>query len=84
MNIRIKGGRLVDPANGLDVRKDVYISQAEVAAIGDAPADFHVDHTVDASGLIVCPGLVDVVARLRSTVSDTNCPPPKGPSGAAI
>ena len=65
MNIRIKGGRLVDPANGLDVRKDVYISQSVVAAIGEAPADFHVDRTVEASGLVVCPGLVDVAARLR-------------------
>jgi dihydroorotase len=65
MRIRIKGARLVDPANGLDGHKDVYISNAEVAAIGDAPADFHVDRTIDASGLIVCPGLVDVAARLR-------------------
>lgn len=65
MNIHIAGGRLVDPANGLDVRKDVYISGADVAAIGNAPADFHADRTIDAAGLIVCPGLVDVAARLR-------------------
>ena len=65
MNIRIAGGRLIDPANGLDARKDVYISGADVAAIGNAPADFHADRTIDAAGLIVCPGLVDVAARLR-------------------
>jgi dihydroorotase len=65
MSIRIAGGRLIDPANGLDVRKDVYVSGTDVAAIGKAPADFRADRTIDASGLIVCPGLVDVAARLR-------------------
>ena len=65
MNICIKGGRVVDPANGLDEIRDVYISQAEIAAIGEAPADFRIDRTVDACGLVVCPGLVDVAARLR-------------------
>lgn len=65
INIHIKGGRLIDPASGLDGHKDVYVSGADVAAIGDAPADFRVDRTIDASGLIVCPGLVDVAARMR-------------------
>jgi len=65
MNIRISGGRLVDPVNGLDVRKDVFVSGSDVVAIGKAPVDFHADRTIDATGMIVCPGLVDVAARLR-------------------
>ncbi len=65
MNIHIKGGRLLDPANGLDVAKDVYVCGADVASIGEAPAGFNADRTIDASGLIVCPGLVDLAARLR-------------------
>jgi dihydroorotase len=65
MNIRIAGGRLVDPEIGLDVRKDVYISGTDVIAIGDEPVDFQADRTIDASGLVVCPGLVDVAVRLR-------------------
>ncbi len=64
-NIHIAGGRLVDPVNGLDARKDVYVSGTDVVAIGSAPDGFRVERTIDASGLIVCPGLVDIAARLR-------------------
>ena len=65
MNIHIKGGRLVDPRNGIDALQDVFISERRIAAIGGAPQGFVADHVVDANGLIVSPGLVDVAARLR-------------------
>lgn len=65
MRIRIRNGRLVDPASAIDARKDVYIAEGRIAAIGSAPAGFEADRTIDASGLVVCPGLVDLSARLR-------------------
>ena len=65
MKIRIAGGRIVDPASGVDAQKDLYIAGTDVAAIGKAPAGFRADRSIDANGLIVCPGLVDVAARLR-------------------
>jgi dihydroorotase len=65
MNIHIKNGRLVDPANAIDAPKDLYIADGKIAAVGKAPADFKADQTIDASGLIVAPGLVDLSARLR-------------------
>ena len=65
MKLHIKNGRLVDPANGVDAVKDLFIEDGKVAAIGSAPAGFTADHTVDASGLVVAPGLVDLSARLR-------------------
>ncbi|GAB4419037.1 MAG: dihydroorotase [Sideroxydans sp.] len=65
MNILIKNGRLIDPKNGIDARQDVFIADRRVAAIGQAPDGFVADKTIDASGLIVMPGLVDVAARLR-------------------
>jgi dihydroorotase len=65
MNIRIAGGRLVDPANGVDKIADVFIAEADVVAIGKPPAGFQAERTIDARNLIVCPGLVDVAARLR-------------------
>ena len=34
-------------------------------ALDDAPADWRADHTIDATGLVVCPGLIDLSARLR-------------------
>ncbi len=65
MNIHIKNGRLVDPKNKIDAQLDVFISEKHVAAIGKAPAGFVAEQVIDAAGLIVMPGLVDVAARLR-------------------
>lgn len=65
MKIHIKNGRLIDPANGIDAQQDVFISAGKIAAIGQAPAGFTANKVIDASGLIVAPGLVDLSARLR-------------------
>ena len=63
--IHIKGGRLVDPRNRIDARQDVFISDGKVAALGKPPSGFRAERTIDASGLVVCPGLIDLSARLR-------------------
>jgi dihydroorotase len=65
MNIHIRNGRLVDPKNSIDAQLDVYIAAGRIAAIGDAPAGFVAEQTIDATGLVVAPGLVDLAARLR-------------------
>ena len=65
MNITIKNGQLIDPANNIDGLHDVYIVDGKIAAIGTAPQGFTADHTIDATGLVVAPGLVDLAARLR-------------------
>ena len=65
MKIEIKNGRLVDPANGIDAVCDLFIDGGVVAAVGSAPAGFAAGRTIDATGLIVAPGLVDLSARLR-------------------
>ena len=65
MKLHIKNGRLIDPANNIDANKDLYLEDGKVAAIGAAPAGFQADQTIDAAGLIVVPGLVDLSARLR-------------------
>ena len=65
MNIHIKGGRLIDPHNGIDAQQDLFISDKHVVAVGTAPQGFVADQVIDAGGLIVIPGLVDVAARLR-------------------
>jgi dihydroorotase len=65
MKIHIKNGRLIDPANGIDAQKDLFIAAGKVAGVGDAPAGFVASKTIDASGLVVAPGLVDLSARLR-------------------
>lgn len=65
MNIWIKNGRLIDPRNNIDAQQDVFIVDKRIAAIGNAPEGFVAARVIDASGMIVTPGLVDVAARLR-------------------
>ncbi|MDO8349785.1 MAG: dihydroorotase [Gallionella sp.] len=65
MNIHIKNGRLIDPKNRVDTQQDVYIVERRIVAIGKAPQDFIAEQVIEAEGLIVMPGLVDVAARLR-------------------
>jgi dihydroorotase len=66
MSLVIQGGRLLDPANNIDGKKDLYIDgKGFVAGVGRAPEGFKATHTIDAAGRIVCPGLVDLRARLR-------------------
>jgi dihydroorotase len=65
MKLHIKNGHLIDPANGIDARKDLYIADGKIVGAGSAPADFNADRIIDASGLMVVPGLVDLSARLR-------------------
>jgi dihydroorotase len=63
--IKITGGRLVDPHNRIDAELDVCVADGRVAAVGEAAADFSSDIEIDAAGLCVIPGLVDLCARLR-------------------
>ncbi|CAG9175624.1 Dihydroorotase-like protein [Cupriavidus laharis] len=65
MKIHIQGGRLIDPAAKTDAQQDIYIAAGKIVGVGSAPADFTANKTIDARGLIVCPGLVDLSARLR-------------------
>jgi len=65
MKIHIKHGRLIDPKNGVDAKKDVFIAAGKIVAAGSAPNGFSANRVIDATGMIVCPGLVDLSARLR-------------------
>jgi dihydroorotase len=63
--IRINGGRVIDPANKIDATQDIFVADGEIAALGSAPDGFTADEEIDAGNQIVCPGLIDVCARLR-------------------
>jgi dihydroorotase len=69
MKLHIKNGRVIDPANGVDGVQDLYIEHGKVAAIGAVAAEFAAGYagarSIDASGLVVAPGLVDLAVRLR-------------------
>jgi dihydroorotase len=60
MKLLIKGGRIVDPASGRDEVGDVFVSEGRVVdSYKDKP-----EKTIDAKGLVVAPGLIDLSARL--------------------
>jgi len=60
----IKGGRIIDPANGIDAVGDLLLAGGAVARVGGEITDFDAE-TVDATGLIVCPGLIDIHVHFR-------------------
>lgn len=60
---KIQGGRVIDPSQGIDRIADLYLDGDRVLAIGQGPED--ADVTIDAAGMIVCPGLIDVHVHLR-------------------
>ena len=64
-DLLLKGGRIIDPANGRDEVADIGFADGKVAAIGhDLPREGAV--VVEARGLIVVPGLIDLhLARRR-------------------
>jgi dihydroorotase len=60
----IAGGRVIDPAQDIDQVADLWIHEGRVVGLGSRP-DLRADRTLDARGLIVCPGLIDMHVHLR-------------------
>jgi dihydroorotase len=68
MSLLIKNGRVIDPATKLDAVRDVVIenvatSSGRIAPAGSVPAQGH--EVIDATGMLVLPGLIDLRAHLR-------------------
>ena len=61
----IKGGRVIDPASGFDDLADVALLDGTVLAIQNIPPYFQPTQTIDATGCLVIPGLLDLAVRLR-------------------
>ncbi len=65
MKIVIKGGRLLDPASGTDQTSNLYIAAGRIVGMGQEPDGFDSARTIDATGKLVIPGLIDLAVRLR-------------------
>lgn len=63
--IQISNGHIIDPANNIDELGSVTISNGKILAIGKPVSDFTADIIIDATSHIVCPGFIDLSARLR-------------------
>ncbi|MDR6233728.1 dihydroorotase-like cyclic amidohydrolase [Pseudomonas psychrotolerans] len=64
MSLSIRNARVIDPATGLDQVSDVHIDQGRILALGEAPKGFQAAEQLDARGLILAPGLVDLDVAL--------------------
>lgn len=65
MKIHIKNGHLIDPKNLVNEKLDLFVAAGKIVSVGKMPDGFTANHTIDASGMTICPGLVDLSARLR-------------------
>lgn len=65
MNLLIKGGRVIDPANNVDAIQDLLVQDGKVASCGPNLAAPEGTPTIDAPGKLVCPGFIDLHVHLR-------------------
>jgi dihydroorotase len=88
--LEIINGRVVDPASGSDAPQSLFIDDGRIVGVGKAPAGFVADRTLDARGLVVAPGLIDLSARgaqsagelraaLAGGITSLCCPPDTSP-----
>jgi dihydroorotase len=59
-DLLIKGGHVIDPANDIDGPMDVAIDDGVIARVASSIDESSADRVVDASGLYVTPGLIDI------------------------
>jgi dihydroorotase len=65
MNALIKGGRVLDPANGVDAVQDLLIQDGKIARVGRGLRSPDGTPVIDAAGKVVCPGFIDLHVHLR-------------------
>src|SRR3989442_3705683 len=65
MTVHIQTGSVTDPKNGVEDKQSVLITAGKIVAPAAAPAGFRAERTIAADNLVVCPGLIDLSARLR-------------------
>ncbi|MGO1766387.1 dihydroorotase [Advenella sp. S44] len=65
MKTVIKGGRLLDPASGIDQTGNLYIASGRIVGVDEEPDGFESARVIDATGKLILPGLIDLAVRLR-------------------
>ena len=77
-DLLLKGGTVVDPSAGLDGRHDVAVQNGLIARIAPDIGSAEATRTVDVSGKIVAPGLIDLHAHVFEGVTRTGVNPDLG------
>ncbi len=70
----IRGGRVVDPAHGVDAVKDLAIAAGRVQEVADAILPERGDRIIDAAGLLVIPGLIDLHCHVHDLFDVSTMP----------
>ena len=68
MQLLLKGGRVIDPSQGLDKVADLLVKDgriAEIGSIGAKSTGLKPEQVVDVSGKVILPGLIDMHVHLR-------------------
>lgn len=63
--IEIKHGRVIDPANNIDKIGSIYLAHGKILAVFKRPQGFQAERIIEAKNCVVCPGFIDLSARLR-------------------
>lgn len=64
MGCAIMGGRIIDPTQKIDVVTNLFIEEGKIASFGQPPLNFVSESIIDAHNKIVCPGFIDLSAKL--------------------
>jgi dihydroorotase len=74
-DLLIRGGTVIDPAQGIHSRRDVGVRAGRIAAVGEGLPDAGADRLLDATGLLVTPGLIDLHAHVFFRVAPSSVDP---------
>ena len=69
MSILIQNGQVIDPASGFNARADVAIQNDRILSIGSVDPGFKPSQTIDATGCMVVPGLVESNEILKNDIA---------------
>lgn len=78
-DLLLRGGRLIDPKNSIDGPRDVAIAQGKIARVAERIPQSQAKRVIDASGLVVVPGIIDIHAHVFWG-TETNAYMSNGPS----
>jgi len=61
----LRGGRIIDPANNLDIVGDLRVAEGKIVAVGGSLAGDSGEQVIDCAGKVVAPGFIDIHVHLR-------------------
>jgi dihydroorotase len=74
-DLLIRGGRVIDPAQGLSAPRDVAIAGHTIAKVAESIAETDAQHVLDVRGSIVTPGWIDLHVHVYDGVAPLGIPP---------